>query len=227
MDAGSPSKLIFAQRIAVALAYIGLVNQDRVVVSIIGAPGRKAVQQLTPVRGRRGLNRAADFILENVWAPEGHTERGAAVGGGEGGGGTGFNAAIRTLAMSRRGKGVMVLLSDFLVREDYRDGLNFLAGSGGYDVHVMQVLSPGELEPEKESGGIIGDLRLTDAETGAAAEVTVSGALLKRYKQRLVGHIEGVRKACAARDMSHVMLKSDTDVAGLLLGYLRKRGVLG
>jgi hypothetical protein len=105
--------------------------------------------------------------------------------------------------------------------------MNYLAGSGGYDIHVLQVLSPGEMEPEKESGGVIGDLRLTDAETGAAAEVTVSGALLKRYKQRLASHIEGVRKACAARDMSHVVLKSDTDVAGLLLGYLRKRGVLG
>jgi uncharacterized protein (DUF58 family) len=224
MDAGSPSKLVFAQRVAVALAYVGLVNQDRVVVSILGAPGRKAVQQLTPVRGRRGLKRVADFVLENVWAPEGHVARGAAAGS------TSFNAAVRMLAMSRKGKGVMVLLSDFLVREDVREALNYLAGGGGgaYDVYCMQVLSPGEMEPESEgAGGVIGDLRLTDAETGAAAEVTVSAALLKRYKQRLAAHIEGVRRACAARDMTHTVLKSDTDVAGLLLGYLRKRGLLG
>jgi uncharacterized protein (DUF58 family) len=224
MDAGSPSKLVFAQRVAVALAYIGLVNQDRVIVSIIGSPGRKAVQQLTPVRGRRGLKRVAEFVLGDVWAAEGTVARGAAGGGG-------FNSALKTLAMSRKGKGVMVLLSDFLVREDYREGMNYLAGAGGYDVHCLQVLSPGEMEPENEGGGagggVIGDLRLTDAETGAAAEVTVSGALLKRYKQRLASHIEGVRKACAARDMSHVALRSDTDVGGLLLGYLRKRGLLG
>ncbi len=224
MDAGSPSKLVFAQKVAVALAYVGLVNQDRVVVSIIGAPGRKSVQQLTPVRGRRGLKTVAEFVLENVWPPESQFARGAAPGGG------GFNAALRALALSRRGKGVMVLLSDFLVREDVRDGLNYLASGGGgaFEVHCLQVLSPGELEPEHEAGGsVIGDLRLTDAETGLAAEVTVSGALLKRYKRRVAAHIEGVRKACAARDMSHVMVKSDTDVAGLLLGYLRKRGLLG
>jgi uncharacterized protein (DUF58 family) len=224
MDAGAPSKLVFAQKVAVALAYIGLVNQDRVIGSIIGAPARQAVQQLTPLRGRRSLKRLTSFFLDQVWAPEGGTYGAAAPAGN-------FNTALKTLALSRRGKGVMVLLSDFLVREDYREGLNYLAGGGGgggFDVYCLQVLSPGELDPEKEpGGGVIGDLRLTDAETGAAAEVTVSGALLKRYKQRLAAHIEGVRTACAARGMTHAMLKSDTDVGELLMGYLRRRGLLG
>jgi uncharacterized protein (DUF58 family) len=220
MDAGSPSKLVLAQRVAIALAYIGLVNQDRVVVSIVNAPGRRAVQQLTPLRGRRSLARIADFVLNNVWPPEGYDARAASPGT--------LSGALKALALSRRGKGVMVVLSDFFVREDLRDGLNYLAGGGGgFDVYCLQVLSPGEMNPEKESGGVIGDLRLTDAETGAAAEVTVSAALLKRYKQRLASHIENLRKACAARGMSHVVVPSDTDVATLLTGYLRRRGLLG
>ena len=222
MDAGAPSKLGFAQRVAVALSYVGLVNQDRVIGSVIGAPGRPAVQQMTPLRGRRSLKRLAGFFLEQVWAPEGsRPPSGAAAGAGS------LNTALKTLALSRKGKGVLVVLSDFLVREDYREGLSYLAGRG-YDVYCLQVLSPGELEPEKEpGGGVIGDLRLTDAETGAAAEVTVSGALLKRYKQRLAAHIEGVRVACAARGMTHAMLRSDTDVGELMMGYLRRRGLLG
>lgn len=221
MDAGAPSKLEFAKKVAVALAYVGLVNQNRVIGSIIGAPGRPPVQQMTPLRGRRSLKRLAGFFLEQVWAPEGHIERGAAAGPSS------FNTALKTLGLSRKGKGVMVVLSDFLVREDIREGLSYLAG-GGFDVYCMQVLSPGELEPEKEpGGGVIGDLRLTDAETGAAAEVTVSGALLKRYKQRVAAHIEGVRVACASRGMTHAMLRSDTDVGELMMGYLRRRGMLG
>lgn len=232
MDAGSPSKLVLAQRVAIALAYIGLVNQDRIVLSIVNAPGRRAVQQLTPLRGRRSLSRIADFILNNVWPPEGYDARAGSPGS--------LSGALKALALSRRGKGVMVVLSDFLVREDLRDGLNYLAGGGGgggsgggggagggFDVYCLHVLSPGEMNPEKESGGMIGDLRLTDAETGAAAEVTVSAALLKRYKQRLAAHIENLRKACAARGMSHVVVPSDTDVATLLTGYLRRRGLLG
>lgn len=234
MDAGNPSKLVFAQRIAMALGYIGLVNQNRVIAAIIGAPGCPAVQQLAPIRGRRGIQRLSKFLLENVHPPEGYT------GSGVGGGGTqvlDFNMALRALAMSRKGKGVIALVSDFLVREDYTRGLNYLASAGpggGYDVYVLQTLSPGELEPEREgasrdggSGTIIGDLRLLDVETGAAAEITISAAVLNRYKQRLAAHVESVRAACAVRGMAHVMIRSDEDVGRLLLDYLRRRGMLG
>lgn len=222
MDAGSPSKLVFAQQLAMALGYIGLVNHNRVIISAIGTPGRPVLRQMTPVRGRRNVQRMAAFILEEVWPPEGYA-------GGSSDAET-FNRAIKTLALTGKGKGVLVLLSDFLVRDDYRQGLNYLAsaGGGGFDVTCMQILSPGELEPEKEAGGaVVGDLRLTDAETGLGAEVTVSAALLKRYKQRLADHIETLRTACAARGMAHAMVRSDADLGPLLLTYLRKRGLLG
>jgi hypothetical protein len=229
MDAGSPSKLVVAQQIAMALAYVGIVNANRVQVSVVGAPGRggvSGVQQLAPMRGRRNLQRIVQFVLENVWAPAGwQGDRAPAAG---------LNSALRQIAMSRRGRGVMVLLSDFLVREDYRQGLSYLAGGGlaggghGYDLYCMQILSPGELEPEKEAGGaVIGDLRLMDAETGAAAEVTVSGTLLKRYKQRVAAFVEEVRSACAARGITHVLVRSDEDVSRLVLESLRRRRLVG
>jgi uncharacterized protein (DUF58 family) len=220
MDAGSPSKLVFGQRVAMALGYVGLVNQNRVVATIIGAPGRPVVQQMTPMRGRGSVRRLAKFLLENVLAPEGYAGGASSFD---------FNAALRQIAQSRKGSGVMTLVSDFLVREDYRTGLNYLAGgaSGGYDVYILQTLSPGELDPEREEGGVVGDLRLMDAETGAAAEVTISAALLKKYKERVAGHIEGVRTAAAARGMTHLMVRSDEDVGRLLLDYLRRRRMLG
>jgi hypothetical protein len=84
------------------------------------------------------------------------------------------------------------------------------------------------MEPEKEAGGnVIGDLRFTDAETGLPAEVTVSGALLKQYKQRLDRFMASIRTACTARGMTHVPLRSDADLERLLLDYLRRRGLLG
>lgn len=222
MDAGDPSKLVFSQRIAMALGYIGLVNQNRVIATVLGAPGRPAVQQMIPMRGRGSVRRLAKFLLENVHPPEGFAGRAT---------GFDFNAALRQLAMSRKGKGVMALMSDFLVREDYRQGLSYLAtgvGGGGYDVYTLQVLSPGELDPQREGeGSVVGDLRLMDVETGAAAEITISAAVLKRYKKRLAEHIEGVRSACGARGMAHLMVKSDEDVARLLMDYLRRRGMLG
>jgi uncharacterized protein (DUF58 family) len=226
MDAGTPSKLVFAQRLAMALGYIGLVNHQRVVPVIIGAPGRPGLQQLAPIRGRRSTQRLAGFLLENPWPPRRDAPRSTSLGD-RAAPGT-LNAALKSLALSRLGKGVLVLLSDFLVREDIAQGLNYLAGRHGFDTHCLQVLSPGELEPEKEAAGaVVGDLRLLDAETGAFAEVTVSGTLLKQYKDRVARHIESIRAACAARGMNHAMLRSDTDLDQLLLTYLRRRGLLG
>lgn len=226
MDAGEPSKLVFAQRLAMALGYIGLVNQNRVVPAVIGAPGRARVQRLTPIRGRRNVERLARFLLDNVHPGEiaADEARPGPAAAGEGA----FARALREVAMARTGKGVMVVLSDFLVREDPRPALNYLAagGGGGFDTYCLQVLSPGELDPAREPG-VAGDVRLIDAETGGYAEVTVAAATIKRYRQRLAEFVERLRAACAARGMGHVVLRSDTDLGPLLLDYLRRRGLVG
>jgi hypothetical protein len=91
-----------------------------------------------------------------------------------------FDDAMRTIALSRQGKGVMVILSDFLLKEGYERGLRYLAG-GGYDTFCLQVLSPEEIDPGKH--GLAGDLRLTDVEDDDTAEVTVSAALLKTLQE--------------------------------------------
>jgi hypothetical protein len=118
----------------------------------------------------------------------------------------------------------MVVMSDFLVRDDLRTALNYLSG-GGHDVYLLQVLSPGEIDPAKDD--IVGDLRLSDIETGHASEVTVSAALIKKYRQRLAALTESLRTAAAARGMAHAVVPSDTDLSSLLVDYLRKRGLVG
>ncbi|MFM9994320.1 MAG: DUF58 domain-containing protein [Phycisphaerales bacterium] len=237
MDAGDPSKLIFAQRLAMALGYIGLVNQNRVVATIIGAPGRPVVQRLAPIRGRRSLERLAGFLLERVHpgesgisGPSGGTGGSAARSAAPPGGGE-FAGALRAVALARTGKGVMAVISDFLVREDLRAALNYLGSGqgsgGGFDTYALQVLSAGEIDPVSEGPGVLGDVRLIDAESGAQAEVTVSAATIKRYRQRLDDHVERLRSACAARGMTHALVRSDADLSKLLLDYLRRRGMLG
>lgn len=226
MDAGesdsgpSPTKLIFAQRLAMSLAYIGLVNQNRVVLSTVGARGKRPVQQLSPIRGRLNVARAARFILDSVLPVDGEAPAPGPL-----------TETLKSIAQTRSGKGVMVILSDFLIPEDPRPALNYLAGSdsgGGFDTYCLQVLAPGELEPERDAPrGLVGDLRLTDVENGRIAEVTLSGALVKRYKQRLAEHCEMLRSACAARGITHTVIRSDADIPSLLTGYLRNRGLLG
>lgn len=228
MDAGNPNKLIQAQRIAMAMAYLGLVNNNRVVLWAFDESG---LRYLPPTRGRTGVQVAAKFILEQTRGGAGagpRVETGQIQASATTLSST-FTGAIKRLAQVRTGKGVFVLLSDLLVPEGYEQGLWLL--NGGWDTTIMQVLAPGEIDPGTEldgSGGriVIGDLRLTDAETGRAAEMTVNGDLLRRYLRKFEEYQANLTACLTARGMTHVVVRSDADVGGLLLGDLRRRGIV-
>ncbi len=225
MDAGNPNKVIQAQRIAMALGYLGLVNNNRVILWVFDARG---VRYLPPARGRTGVQKLARFLLTSVFdAGPVLTAAGEEFGGPRAP--TTFTSAMRSIAQARTGKGVFVLLSDLLIPEGYESGLSLLAG--GWETNVLQVLAPGEIDPSTELDGaggrvVIGDLRLTDAETGRASEVTVNGDLLARYLKKLEEYQRKLATYLAARGMSHVVVRSDADVGQLLLGDLRRRGVV-
>ncbi len=227
MDTGRPGKLAFASRLAMALGYLGLVNQNRVGLTVFGMPGMPEPARLPDARGRHHVQRLGQFIIDNVWAPK----SGKAVTGGEAGPRADFNHALSSLARMRVGKGVMVVVSDFLIPDGYEPGLRALAAAGGYDTYCIQVLSPGEVEPDKEqtAGGIglAGDVRLQDIETGRSAEVTLTSALIKRYKERLDAYCETLTSYCLSREMAHVLVRSDADLASFVLETLRRRGMVG
>jgi len=203
MNWGNPSKFVFAQQLAMALGYIGLVNHNRVTLYGFSSDG---IRPLSSLRGRRRTREMGNWLLEQE--PHGTSA---------------FSDAMRTIALARQGKGVMVVLSDFLLKEGYEKGLRYLSG-GGYDTFCLQILSPEEIDPGKH--GLSGDLRLTDLEDDDAAEVTVSAPLLKRYKENLNAYCGKLRDFCARRGMMHVTVDTSTDLTVLLMDYLRKRGLL-
>ncbi len=215
MHAGRPSKLVFAQRVAMALGYVGLVHQNRVSAWAMGLEGEP---RLPALRGRTAIQRLAAFLTDDV-------------GGGKPVGTPApeqFVADMKRIGHGLRGKGVVVLISDMLLPEGIEQGLTYLAGSKGFDTFCLQVLSPGELEPESESeAGLVGDLSLIDAESGARTEVTVSASTIAAYKKRLDALCERVAGACASRSMSHVLVRSDADVTELVFQTLRRRGMIG
>src|SRR2546430_4204878 len=69
MDFGKPSKLHFAKQVAAALAFVGLVNMDRVVIE---AFNDRLTQSLPAVRGKRSLWRVLDFLQK--LAPAGNSD---------------------------------------------------------------------------------------------------------------------------------------------------------
>lgn len=226
-DGQAPSKVIFVHRLAMTLGYLALVAQNRVQASVVGAgpglgPQRPGgVVSLGPIRGRTGVRRLADFLLTSLAQPL-EARAGAPQD---------LNQAMRTIALSRASRGVMIILSDFLIPGGVTRGLNFLAGgstSGRYDTHCIQVLAPAELDPSREAAaGLVGDLRLIDAETGRAAEVTVTRPAIDAYKRRIRDAIARLEKECLARSMSYLRVSNHDDPGTLVLGPLRSRGLVG
>lgn len=204
MNYGDPDKLIFAQMLAMALGYIGLVNYNRVTLTSFSGDG---LDRLSNLRGRRKTQQMGQWILDR-----------------EPTGGSDFDGAMKNVALSREGRGVMVILSDFMLKSGYEKGLRYLMG-GGFDTFAMQIFSPQEVDPVA-TNALSGDLKLRDSEDGNIAEVTISGALLNRYKENMNAYCGTLRDYCVRRSMMHMVLRSDMSMETLVLDYLRKRGLL-
>lgn len=217
---GTPSKLLFAHRLAMALGSIALANQNRVSASVFGLPGARALRTMPPARGRRNVERLGRFLLESL-----ATDARRAIG--DRSATDAFSRAMHEVARSRVGAGVLVVITDLLETGPFERALNDVAGMG-FDAYLVQTLAPSELEPERAAAaGLAGDLRLTDAETGRVTEVTITPGLIRRYKAKLEAHLRRVERACMVRGIRHSLVRSDADLVALVLNTLRRRGLLG
>jgi len=196
MSLGEPSKELFIKKLAAALGYVSLVNNNRVTLSMF-ADG--LVGQLANMRGRSYLHQMADFLLTAQC--DGISQ---------------FETACRQIAGARIGSGVMIVLSDFLFKEGYDAALRRLIGRQ-YDLYVIQVLSPQELKPD-----FGGDLKLIDIEDADAAEITVSAALAKYYKRNLTAYCNELKDFCTRRGAVYALANSADSVESLVLNYLRR-----
>jgi uncharacterized protein (DUF58 family) len=200
MDFGNPTKLHYARQIAAALGFIGLVNLDRVVIEVFN---NRLTQSLPAQRGRRSLWRMMDFLQQIE--PAGPSD---------------MAKSLRAFSLKCSGKGVVVVLSDFMDKGGYEEALRYLIARQ-LDIYVIQVLSQEEIEPE-----IVGDLKLTDIEDDDVAEITVSGPLLKRYKQNLAAYRAAMHEFCTRRGVSYLFTSNQIPFERLVLTYLRQKGLV-
>lgn len=200
MDFGTPTKLHFARQVAAALAFVGLVNLDRVVIEVFN---ERLTQSLPAVRGRRSLWRVLDFL--NKIEPAGPSD---------------LKEALRTFSIKSSGKGIVILLSDLMDKAGYEEALRYLVARQ-FDVYVIQVLSQEELEPD-----LLGDLKLVDIEDNDEAEVTVSGPLIRKYKENLAAFQAGLAAYCNKRGITYLPTSNQVPFDRLVLTYLRQRGLV-
>jgi uncharacterized protein (DUF58 family) len=200
MGFGKPPKLEFACKMAAALGYIALTGFDRVSAEVFRGEG---AQRLRSVRGKASVNRLFSF-LEDARAE----------------GKTALEASCKSYVLRNRSKGVALLISDFMDPEGFEGCLRRLSQSGS-DLYVLHVLAREEVDPP-----VSGDLRLVDCETQAFTEISMSRALLKRYKENLNGFVEAVRRECVSRNIAYVPAVSDMPFERLTFEVLRRSGML-
>lgn len=200
MDFGNPVKSLYARRVAAAIAYIGLVNYNRVSLC---AFGERFGPELSGVRGRHQISKVLNHLVTL-----------------EPGGAGNLGAACRQFAIRHPQRGVVLLLSDFMDKGGYEEGLRYLVGRH-YDLYAIQLLSPQEIEPD-----LVGDLRLRDVEDDDIAEITVSRALLNRYKQNLNSYCGRLNEFCTRRGVTYMLASTAVPFDQLVLTYLRRRGLL-
>jgi uncharacterized protein (DUF58 family) len=196
MATGDPSKEQFVKRMAAALGYISLVNNNRVTVSSF-AEGISG--ELAHMRGRPYLSALAEFLLTRPC--EGQSD---------------FDASCRALTQRRLGTGIMIVLSDFFFKEGFESGLKRLV-SRHYDLYVIQTLSPQEVDPK-----LSGDLKLVDIEDADMAEITASRALLTYYKRNLTAYCNEIKQFSTRRGGAYVLAQTSDSIESLILNYLRK-----
>ncbi len=204
MDWGDPNKLRYAKRLAAALGYIGLANYNRVHLFSFADT---LVDRLPNLRGRRPIPQLLEFLRNQYVREAGH-----------------LTAVCKRFALMQRNKGVVILLSDFLDKGDLSEALRYLAGDR-YDVYVIQLLAPQEVDPTK--GDLGGDLRLTDCEDGQVTEISVSPALIKRYQANLQAFCQHVKQQCQRRGIAYMLSDTSIPFETLVLQYLRQKGLLG
>ena len=99
--------------------------------------------------------------------------------------------------------------------------LNALLGKG-YEVVVLHVLSPDEVDPP-----LAGDLRLIDdVETGEPQEVTIDGTMRAIYADRLNSWRESMRTEIMRRGGHYVFIETTEAWEKIVLQDLRRMGLL-
>jgi uncharacterized protein (DUF58 family) len=199
MGRGNPDKLLYAKKIAAALAYIALGSQDRVTIVPFSRDVDKSAR---PLHGR---GRFMDVLkrLDDIDA-EGQTD---------------LTYAVKHFAQRYTRRGLVVLMSDFFDPADYGQAIKVLHHNH-FLVTSLQINEREELEPS-----LRGDFELVDCETGAFETARMTPATIAAYKRAFAAHYAELQRLSSAFGYQAAMARTDQPFEGFLIDLFR-RGVL-
>ncbi len=190
-----------ARRLAAAFAVMGLRGGERVSIHWTGQGS--GVDYFRPARGAGSLRSALAYC------------EGLIAGGDEP-----LDRAVARILAHHRGKGIVLLLSDFLNDADFRQAFSRWFNAG-LAVNAVQILAPVELDPE-----VSGDLRFIDCETAEQLDVSGVGDLLDLYHEHRRRFTARLERLAVARAGRFLQVTSAESLETIVFDRMRRAGWL-
>lgn len=197
-----PEKRTTSLKLAVALAYMGLVGHHRVSLHSIGSSLGAAPP---PMKGQGSLQRVLDFARDLEY-----------------GGLTELERCFEAFQPGRRRYGIVFVLSDLYGRDidEAREAIRHAAAWPG-EVHFIQILHPWEEKPDVE-----GEIELFDVETREHRRLWFTAGDRERYERRFGQFLAGIERSCQARQIDYQRWRTDCPFDELFLDLLSRGSAL-
>ncbi|MFB6154522.1 MAG: DUF58 domain-containing protein [Haloferacaceae archaeon] len=181
---GATNKYEYGAKLGLGFAYLFAEENDDFQFSTFGTD----LERIDTGRSNRGeLLRVIDLLNERT--PGGETD---------------FEGTLSQYASGIQSRSLVVVVSDFL--GDSEAVASAAAALARNEVIFVQVLTPGELDPEAT-----GDTIFEDAETDATVRTYFGGSQASRYRERLRDHVEEVGERCEELQVTHVLVDTGED----------------
>ncbi len=197
-----PEKRLTSLKLAVALAYMGLVGHHRVSLHPIG---EGLVPAPPPMKGQGSLQRVLDFLRDLEF-----------------GGLTNLEHCFEAFQPGRRRYGIIFVISDLYGRDidEAREAIRHAAAWPG-EIHFIQIYHPSEERPEVE-----GEIELFDVETREYRRMWFTPGDRERYERRFHQFLDDVESTCQSRQIDWQGWRTDHPFDELFLELLSRGSAL-
>lgn len=176
-------KALYAKGLAASIAYISLKDTDK--VNLL-AFGDGLHEKKINLQSKNAFIDAVHFLDE------------LAVGGL-----TKFSRTIRDCNGISLGRGVSIMISDFLTDDNWQEGVKRLQYLK-QDVILVWLLGEEDISP-----GVCGPVSLVDQETGERLDTILSDAMLADYQAALGEYENSLREFCRKRNVGFAKLQDN------------------
>ncbi len=200
MGFGGRGRFDHARRLAAAMAYVALNNLDRVTLIAVST---KVERRLPPARGKGQIFKVFEFL------------RGLKPGGE-----TALAEAARTLGAELKRRGVAIVVSDLYDPAGFERGINALRYQK-FEPMVIHVTDARDADP-----GARGDVLLVDAESGDGREVTLTPALVAKFRDAHAHWRREVEGFCKSRRVAYAPADVEGALEEQVLNLFRRSGLV-